>query len=67
VRHRLPRFRLPLGADGRDHVVDLQSVLEHEYHAGCYACDAGYDRPCDPPLSPDDQAWANELIQRAKQ
>src|SRR5205807_1820221 len=55
---RLPRIRVPLRAD--DHIVlDVQAVLEKTYEQGCYRDRIAYDKPCRPPLSEEDRAWAN--------
>ena len=66
LRDRLPRIGVPLAAGDADAVLDLQAALERTYGAGSYQDDIAYDRPCVPPLSPDDQAWADELIRAAQ-
>ena len=67
VRERLPRIRVPLAEGDPDVVLDLQAVLAHAYEAGSYRDTLHYEEPCDPPLSPEDQLWANQLIQAARQ
>ncbi len=62
VRHRLPRIRVPLAGDDPDVPLDLQAALERAYEAGSYRERVAYGAPCEPPLAPGDQAWANELI-----
>jgi hypothetical protein len=59
----LPRFRCPLAAADDDVVVNLQAVLERTYEFGGYQDLLRYDQPCIPSLAPEDQAWANRLIQ----
>ena len=42
--------------------LDLQAALEQVHFEGRYGRRVRYDQPCDPPLAPDDQAWAAEQI-----
>jgi hypothetical protein len=65
LRDRLPRFRIPLAGDDPDVVLDMQAVLAQTYEAGRFRNRPDYDAPCVPPLSPDDQAWADRLIREA--
>jgi hypothetical protein len=65
LRERLPRIRLPLAAPDPDLVLDTQAVLAHTYEAGGYAERLNYAIPCVPPLSPEDQTWADALIRQA--
>lgn|SRR5262245_25947649 len=67
LRGRLPRIRIPLAKGDPDVMLDLQAALERAYEAGRYADRLNYGVPCVPPLSPEDQAWANERIQQARQ
>jgi len=67
VRERLPRIRVPLSGDDPDVVLDIQAALASLYAAGKYRARLAYDAPCVPPLSADDQAWANQLIAAARQ
>lgn len=60
---RLPRVRIPLVAPDADVSLDLQTVLETVYQNGGYMLRIRYDEPCDPPLEPADQQWANECWQ----
>jgi hypothetical protein len=62
LREPLPRFRCPLAPGDDDVVVNLQAVLERTYEFGGYQDVLRYDQPCDPPLSPEDQDWANGCI-----
>ena len=45
-----------------DDAVELQAAFEHVYIGGRYARRIRYDRPCDPPLTPEEQGWAEERI-----
>jgi hypothetical protein len=64
VTQRSRRFRCPLAPGDDDVVVDLQTVVERTYDFGGYEDLLRHDQPCVPPLSPEDQAWANSLIQQ---
>jgi hypothetical protein len=63
---RLPRIRIPLAEGDPDVVLDVQAVLEQAYEAGSYRDRLNYDAPCAPPLSSEDQVWANEQIENAQ-
>ncbi len=66
VRDALPRkLRIPLADGDPDVSLDLRAVLEKTYEAGLYRNQLDYNQPCVPPLSPSDQAWADELIRAA--
>jgi hypothetical protein len=65
LRKRLPRIRIPLVANDPDVQLDLQAVLAHTYQAGNFRHRIDYRKPCVPPLPPDDQAWADQLIGQA--
>jgi hypothetical protein len=64
VRKRLPKFKLPLAADDRDTVLDLQVAYARGFDAG------GFDRLIDhtAPLPPDvkladeDREWVREQV-----
>jgi hypothetical protein len=63
----LPRIRVPLAEGDPEVVLDVQAVVAQTYEAGSYRERLRYDRPCVPPLSAEDQAWADELIRAAQQ
>ena len=65
LREPLPRFGIPLAGDDPDVPLDLQAAFAQNYEEAAYRDRIDYSRPCQPPLPPDDQAWANELISRA--
>lgn len=67
LRNRLPRVGIPLAGDDPDVALDLQEVLEKTYEAGRYRDRLRYDAPCVPPLSKEDQAWADGRIAEALQ
>lgn len=62
VRDRLPRIAIPLHEPDADVQLDLQATLDQTYSAGRYAERIDYSRTCEPPLSPDDQVWADGLV-----
>ena len=64
LRDVLPRVPIPLLPGGDDATLDLQSLLHATYDAAAYR-PALYDRALDPPLSPEDAAWAADLIRPA--
>ena len=68
VRDPLPVVEIPLHEhEGQEVVLDLQTVFTRAYDAGPYnrgAVDYGGGIPA-PPLSPEDAAWADELLRRA--
>jgi hypothetical protein len=65
LRKKLRRIRIPLAGDDPDVRLDLQAVLAQTYEAGDYEDRIDYRKPCAPPLSLDDQAWADQLIGQA--
>ncbi len=65
LRDRLPRIAVPLAGDDPDVGLDLQSPLARVFEDGAYIDRVHYDKPCHPPLSAEDQAWAAELIRTA--
>jgi hypothetical protein len=67
LRQRLPRIGVPLADGDPDAKLDVQAVLTQTYESGSYRERLHYGRPCVPPLSAEDQAWADELIRAAQQ
>ena len=63
LRDPLPAIPVPLD-DGDAVALDLRAVCDAVYDASGYARDL-YDRPPDPPLDPDDAAWAAEILTAA--
>ncbi len=62
LRDRLPRIGVPLAGDDPDVPLDLQAGFARVYEDGAYHDRVDYAKPCHPPLSSDDQAWAADLI-----
>jgi hypothetical protein len=61
LRERLPLIPIPLRAPDADARLDLQEVLHRLYDAAGYE-DYIYSGTPQPPLHPDDAAWARQLI-----
>jgi hypothetical protein len=61
---RLPAFAIPLDSDVPPVTVDLQPLLDRCYDTGRYADEVRYDRPCDPPLTAEQQAWAEGVLRQ---
>ena len=53
---------IPLTPDVSAAHIDLQAVLDRTYEVGLYARRTRYDRPPDPPLTPEHQAWAEGVL-----
>lgn len=62
---RLPAFGVPLDPGVPAVVVDLQAAFDRCYDGSRYPELVDYTRPPDPPLTPDQQAWAEGVL-RAK-
>jgi hypothetical protein len=54
----LPRIAIPLDPPDPDVVVALQPIVDTIYELSRYAVQIRYDRPLDPPLSPEEAALA---------
>lgn len=63
LRERLPAIRVPLRESDPDVLLDLQALIEAAYADGRYD-DIDYSQDPDPPLSPDDAAWADQLLRQ---
>jgi hypothetical protein len=61
LRSRLPEVPVPLRAPDADARLDLQAILHRLYDAAGYE-DYIYDSTPDPPLAPEDLAWARPLV-----
>ncbi|AMV27826.1 hypothetical protein VT84_25715 [Gemmata sp. SH-PL17] len=62
---RLPEFAIPLDTNVPPVTVNLQPLLDRCYDSGKYAALTSYREPCDPPLTPEQQVWAEGIL-RAK-
>jgi len=59
---RLPAFAVPLEPGVQPVLIDLQPMLDRAYERGRYADLVNYRAPADPPLAPDQQAWAESIL-----
>ncbi len=59
---RLPAFEIPLDPGVKPVMIDLQPMLDAAYDRGRYAMAAKYHQPPDPPLTPEQQAWAEGIL-----
>jgi hypothetical protein len=66
LRETLRTVPIPLQNEDWDVVLDLQQVFTTCYDSGAYALDIDYHRPADPPLTPEDAAWAVGLLNPAE-
>ena len=68
VRKRLPKFKLPLAADDRDTVLDLQLAFARAYDTGRFDKQVDYTRPLPPDvkLRDDDRQWVLETVNPPK-
>jgi hypothetical protein len=64
LRERLPSIHVPLRRQDRDVVLDLQPLIDQCYTRGRYDR-MNYAEELDPPLSPEDAAWAEERLRAA--
>lgn len=68
IQKRLPKFKLPLAADDRDALLDLQAAFARAYDLGGFAAAVEYKGPppAEVPLTDAQRAWVNELLKQAK-
>jgi Protein of unknown function (DUF4058) len=66
LQKRLPRFRLPLAADDRDTVLDLQTAFTRCYDQGAFAPKIDYRRDPSTKLIDEDREWLDELLKKQK-
>jgi hypothetical protein len=66
LQKRLPRFRLPLAADDRDTVLDLQAAFARCYDQGDFAGKINYGRDPSTPLDDEDRRWLQDFLKQQK-
>jgi len=59
---RLPAIGIPLDLGVEPVTVDLQPLLDRCYDTGRYRELVRYGQSCDPPLTPEQQAWAGGIL-----
>jgi hypothetical protein len=62
VRQRLPVIGIPLKGNDPDDPLDLGKILSTAYDVAAYGDSVDYTKPPEPPLSPADARWANQLL-----
>lgn len=65
VRDRLPAFALPLRPGDVEPEIDLRGALDDVYDTGSYDLRIDYRGEPSPPLSAEDAAWADSVLQAA--
>jgi hypothetical protein len=66
LQKKLPRFKLPLAADDKDTVLDLQQIFARAYEQGNFAARIDYGGEPSMPLIEEDQKWLEELLRLQK-
>jgi hypothetical protein len=66
LQKRLPRFRLPLAPDDRDHVLDLQDAFARCYEQGNFAAEIDYKRDPATRLTDENRKWLESLLKQNK-
>jgi hypothetical protein len=68
LQKRLPKFKLPLAADDRDALLELQAAFARAYDLGTFANQIDYKGPPPPdvPLTTEHKTWADELLKQMK-
>ena len=66
IQKRLPKFKLPLAADDRDTVVDLQVALTRAFDQGDFGKQIDYTAtlPVDVKLSTDNRTWVQSWLEQ---
>ena len=62
MQERLPLIAVPLLKGDPDITVDLQAVFDRSYAVALFGRRVDYSKPCDPPLTPEQQAWAEGIL-----
>jgi hypothetical protein len=68
IQKRLPKFKVPLAADDRDALLDLQAAFTRAYDLGNFTAQIDYKAapPPDVPLADDTRRWADDLLKAQK-
>lgn len=60
----IPSFLLPLRSPDKEPVIDLQTLLNNIYDVGSYDLKIDYSSEPIPPLSEEDEAWVDAVLQK---
>jgi Protein of unknown function (DUF4058) len=63
---RLPRFKVPLSADDRDTVLDLQATFARAYDQGNFTNHLDYTRDPTTRMDDSDREWVREWLRQMK-
>ena len=63
---KLPSVAIPLAPGSPDISVNLQSVFDRCYDVGIYSRRVKYTTTCEPPLTPEQQAWAGDILREKR-
>jgi hypothetical protein len=68
LQKRLPKFKLPLAADDRDALLDLQAAFARAYDLGTFSNLINYKGPppADVPMTTEYKTWTDELLKQMK-
>lgn len=68
LQKKLPKFKLPLAADDRDALLDLQAAFGRAYDLGSFGGQIDYKGPPPPdvPFSTANRTWTEELLKQMK-
>jgi hypothetical protein len=68
LQKRLPKFKVPLAADDRDALLDLQAAFARAYDLGTFASQIDYkgSTPPDVPLSDENKKWVEDVLKAQK-
>jgi hypothetical protein len=66
LQKKLPKFRLPLAADDRDTVLDLQTVFSRCFDQANFIAQINYQRDPLTRLDSDDRKWIDDMLRTQK-
>ncbi|VTS03743.1 Uncharacterized protein OS=Oscillatoria nigro-viridis PCC 7112 GN=Osc7112_3026 PE=4 SV=1: DUF4058: DUF4058 [Gemmata massiliana] len=68
LQKKLPKFKLPLAADDRDALLDLQAAFARAYDLGTFSSQIDYKNapPPDVPFTDAHRTWSDELLKQMK-
>ena len=66
LAQKLPAIGIPLDSHAAPVTVDLQALLDRAYDTGRYPELVDYRSPCDPPLTSEQQTWAEGILREKR-
>ncbi|MDJ0800669.1 MAG: DUF4058 family protein [Calothrix sp. MO_167.B12] len=66
LKNVIPTFPVPLRKGEVEPVVDLQSLLNEVYAKARFDLAISYSQPVKPTLSPEEEVWAKEILERGE-